>query len=107
MFPSVFIVDFEQVSTGWEVKGGTDYRIHFSEFSVEALLETKQVSPTKISFDILLKILNQKATVSKETIGFDVCMATILSYIKPRSTTRIFIIGYSIPRHFLWFTNDT
>ena len=47
MFPSVFIFDFEQVSTGWEAKGGTDYRIHFSEFSFEALLETKQVSPTK------------------------------------------------------------
>ena len=47
MFPSVFIVDFEQVSAGWEAKGGTDYRIHFSEFSFEALLETKQVSPTK------------------------------------------------------------
>ena len=67
----------------------------------------KASESNKISFDILLKILNQKATVSKETKGFDVCMATILSYIKPRSTAKIFIIGYSIPRHFLWFTNDT
>ena len=51
----------------------------------------------------LLKILNQKATVSKETIGFVARMSTILSYIKPCSTTRITIIGYSIPRLFSWF----
>ena len=47
------------------------------------LLETRQVRSTKIYFDIfieimlfcftcLLRMLNQKATVSKETIGFDV-----------------------------------
>ena len=30
----------------------------------------------------LLKISNRKATVSKETIGFNVWMATNLSYIK-------------------------
>ena len=42
-------------------------------------------------FICLLKFLNQKATVSM--IGF-VEMATISSYIKPRSTTRITIIGY-------------
>ena len=48
----------------------------------------------------LLKILNQKATVSKETIEFVIGMATILSDIKPRSTTGITIIGYSVRRHF-------
>ena len=66
---SVFIVEFGQVSAGWEAKGG----------------ETKQVKSTKIYFNIfnetvflffcficLLKISNRKATVSKETIGFDV-----------------------------------
>ena len=57
-------------------------------------------------FIFLLKILNQKATVSKETIGFIIRMATILGYIKQGSTTGITIIGYSIPRHFSWFTND-
>ena len=39
-------------------------------------------------FICLLKILNQKATVSKETIGFDVWMATILSHIKPSFTKK-------------------
>ena len=65
---SVFIVEFGQVSAGWEAKSG----------------ETKQVRSAKIYFNIfnetvfvfcficLLKILNRKATVSKETIGFDV-----------------------------------
>ena len=63
--PSVFIVDFEQISAGWEAKDG----------------ETKRVRSTKIYFNIfylhyvcffvsftLLKISNRKATVSKETI---------------------------------------
>ena len=50
----------------------------------------------RFCFICLLKILNQKATVLKETIGFIVGMA-LLSYIKPRSTTRITIIGYSDP----------
>ena len=33
MCSSVFIVEFEQVSAGWEVKGEIDYRIHLKEFS--------------------------------------------------------------------------
>ena len=37
--------------------------------------------------------------------GFDVWMATILSHIQPRSTTRITIIGYLISQTFPWFTN--
>ena len=57
------------------------------------------------SITCLLKVLKRKATVSEETIGFDVWMATILSYIKPCFTTRITIISYSIPQHFSWFTN--
>ena len=37
--PSVFIVDFDKLSAGWEAKGG----------------ETKQVRSTKISFDIFIE----------------------------------------------------
>ena len=55
-----------------------------------------------ICFICLMKILNQKAT-----IGIVVGLATILCYIKSRSTTRITIIVHSIPRHFSWFTNDS
>ena len=39
MCPSVFIVDLEQISAGWEAKGG----------------ETKQVRSTKKIFDIFIK----------------------------------------------------
>ena len=42
MHPSVFIVDFEQVSFGWEAKGEIDYRIHLNEFSVSKSLYWKQ-----------------------------------------------------------------
>ena len=44
-------------------------------------------------FICLLKTLNQKATLWKETIGIVVRIATILSYIKPRSITSISIIN--------------
>ena len=125
MCPSVFIVDFEQVRAGWEAKGGIDYRIHLNEFSASKWLYWKQskwyqqkfllIFLLKLCllfcFTCLLRKLNQKATVSKETIGFDVwCLifdATILSFIKSRSTTRRTIIGYSIPRHCSWCTNDS
>ena len=62
-----------------------DYRIHLNEFSASKSLYWKQSK-------------KQKLTVSKETIGFVVRMATISSYIKPRSTARFTIIGYSIPQ---------
>ena len=42
MHPSVFIVDFEQVSFDWEAKGEIDYRIHLNEFSVSKSLYWKQ-----------------------------------------------------------------
>ena len=97
--PSVFIVDFEQVSAGCEAKGETDYRIHLNEFRASKSLYWKESKWDQrnfllifllklcsfFCFTFLLKILNQKATVSKETIGFIVRMATILSYIKKRS----------------------
>ena len=44
-------------------------------------------------FICLLKTLNQKATLWKETIGIVVRIATILSYIKPRSITSVSIIN--------------
>ena len=91
-------------------------QIHFElSASKNTLLETKQVRSTKKLFHYkcllfyfisLLKILNWKTLVSEKTIGFNVQIATILSYIKPRSTTRISLIGYLIPRHLLQFTND-
>ena len=68
---------------------------------------------TKINFDIFIEIMftfllhllienfKPETIVSKETMGLVVGMATILSYIIPRSTARITIIGYSIPWHFL------
>ena len=67
---------------------------------------------TKINFDIFIEIMftfllhllienfKPETIVSKETMGLVVGMATILSYIIPRSTARITIIGYSIPWHF-------
>ena len=65
---------------------------------------------TKISFDIFIEIIFaflvhllienfKQETCFEETIGFDVAMATILSHMKPCSTTRITIIGYSIQPH--------
>ena len=66
---------------------------------------------TKISFDIFIEIIfaflvhllienfKQETYCFEETIGFDVAMATILSHMKPCSTTRITIIGYSIQPH--------
>ena len=72
--PNVFIVDFEQVSIGWEAKG---------RYTKQDIL----IFLLKLVFAFLLhlhlpKISNGKATVTKETIGFDVWTATILSYIK-------------------------
>ena len=67
---------------------------------------------TKINFDIFIEIMftfllhllienfKPETIVSKETMGLVVGMATILSYIIPRSTARITIIGYSSPWHF-------
>ena len=44
MCPSVFNVDFEEVSVGWVAKGGIDYRIHLNEFSVSKSLSGKKAS---------------------------------------------------------------
>ena len=49
---------------------------------------------------LLIENFKPETIVSKETMGLVVGMATILSYIIPRSTARITIIGYSIPWHF-------
>ena len=90
---------------------GIDYRIHLNEFSVSKSFYWKQCKWDQQKFILIfllklcllfclicfLKILNRKATVSKETMRFDVWMATILSYMKPRFTKRITITGYSIP----------
>ena len=115
--PSVFMVGFEQVSPSWEAKRGINYRICLNASKSLYWKQSKWdqqnfllIFSLKLyllfCFIFLLIILNQKSTVSKETIGFDVWMATILSHIKPRSTTAITKICYSIPRHFSWFTND-
>ena len=67
---------------------------------------------TKISIEmfafllhLLIENFKPESYCFERNKGFDVGMATILSYIKPRSTSRITIIGYSIPPHFSWFTN--
>ena len=66
---------------------------------------------TKISFDIFIEIIfaflvhllienfKEETYCFEETIGFDVSMATILSHMKPCSTRRITIIGYSTQPH--------
>ena len=96
-----FYCYFEQVSTGWEDKDEIDYRIQLNECSCSKSLCWKQskwdqqkflfIFLLKLClffyFICLMKILNQKAT-----IGFVFGLATILCYIKPRSTTRITII---------------
>ena len=80
--------------------------IHLNEFSASKSLYWKQSKRDQQKFILIfllklrllfcficvLKILNQEATISKETIGLDFWMTMILSYIKPRS--RITIVSY-------------
>ena len=91
--PTVYIVDFEQVSASWEAKRGINYGICLNASKSLYRKQSKWDQQNFLlifllklcllfCFICLLKILNQKATVSKETIGFDVWIATILSHIK-------------------------
>ena len=89
-----------RLSASREAKRGINCRIYLN--ASKSLYEKQSKWDNKIffwyfywnyvcffaSFICLLKILNQKATVSKGTIGFDVWMATILSHIKPSSTKK-------------------
>ena len=115
-----FYCYFEQVSAGWEAKGEIDYRFHLNEFSASKSLYWKQANEiNKILFWYFhwnyvcsltvfayWKFYTRKQTLTKETIGFALRLATI-SYKKPRSTARISITSYSVPQHLSWFTNDS
>ena len=113
---SVFIVDFEQVSASWEAKCGVDCRIYLNA-SKPLWKQSKWdqqnfllIFLLKFVFAFLLHLLIGNFKPESHCSGRNnwiwCLMVTILSYIKSRSTARITIMGYSIPRHLSWFIND-
>ena len=51
MCPSVFIVDFEQISVGWQAKGGVKKDVRSTKISLDIFIETM--------FAFLLHLLNE------------------------------------------------
>ena len=51
MCPSVFIVDFEQISAGWQAKGGEKKEVRSTKISLDIFIETM--------FAFLLHLLNE------------------------------------------------